>query len=151
MGKRLSYIAQTEHEAWIAMLFSCAMSDGDILSQREVNRITQLRFRSAMLPEPNNQRIFASVYLIAKECGPIALVDGALNRIHHDDKKTLFTYCCEVIYAEGELTEQKKQILFYIGRALAISPDFFKVCTTYQRAHSAKDDPYLGDRLTLLR
>lgn len=150
MGKQLSYIAQTEQEAWTAVLCSCAMVDNADISQNKLNRLTQLRFRSAILPEPTNQRVFASVVLIGREYGVTALVDGSIGRIHKEDNKTLFTYCCEVLFADGDLCEKKKQLLFYIGRVLEIQPDFFKVCTTYQRAHSAKDDHYLGKRYAAL-
>lgn len=151
MGKVLSYIAQTEQEACVALLVAIAYSDKPTYSHNELYRISQLRFRSAIMPIPHDERIFTTVQALHGVFGSKALVDGSVDRVNSSDRHTVFTYCCEVAYADVLLSKLKQEILFYIGKALEITPEFFKVCITYQRSHSAKDDPYVGKRGVLHR
>lgn len=142
----LPYIAQSEQEAWAAFLVACSTSDKKSWTDKEAMRIAQLRFRSGILPRPMDDRIFMSVWSIGFDSGAIALIDGSIERIHKDDYRTLFTYCCEILYAHGEPCKKKQAICCYIAKVLKVGIEFFKVCIEYQRAHSLKDDGYLGKR-----
>lgn len=139
----LSYIAQTEQEAATAFLIACSIVDKPILTQKEADRLGHLRIKSSILPSIADNRIVLSVFAVGEKVGSKSLIDGSIHRIHKEDYKTVFTYCCDMCFSNGAPSKKQTDLLHYIGSLLEITAEFFKVCFAYQRAFSAKNDGYL--------
>lgn len=139
----LSYIAQTEQEAVTAIVLACSLVDKPLLTQRECDRLAHMRMKSTILPSIHDNRIVLSVFAVGEKVGARSLIDGAIARIHKDDYKTVYTYCCDMCFSDGLPTKNQTDILHYIGMLLEITVEFFKTCITYQRAYSLKNDGYL--------
>lgn len=139
----LSYISQNEQEAATALLIACCTVDKPLLTASEVDRLSHLRIRSALLPSLADNRIVLSVFAYGERVGAKSLIDGAINRIHKSDYETVFTYCCDICFSNGIPSKRQTEILHYIGHLLKITAQFFRVCIQYQRVFSLKNDGYL--------
>lgn len=138
--KRLEYIAQTESEAWMAFLYASLM----VCSRPEspIAAISNLCISSAMLGGEKYELTYRPVEAIGNKIGHLALVNGAVDRVHYDDRKTLFTYCCKVALSDYIMNEHKKEFLHHIGGLLEITPKFLSMTIQVMWTFSQKNDCY---------
>lgn len=135
----LSYIAHTEQDAWVSFLVACCLVDKPELSTNEMSIYGTLSSTSAMLGG-HSVALFAPIYHVCKQYGSYALIDGSVNRIHVDDRPTLFTYCVNISMADGVLSKGKKEILKHIAKVLQITNEFWEATIRVMYIHCRKNN-----------
>lgn len=134
----LSYIAHTEQDAWVSFLVACCLVDKPELSMNEMSIYGTLSSTSAMLGG-HSVTLFAPMYHACKQFGSYAMIDGSVNRIHADDRPTLFTYCVNISMADGVLSKGKKEILKHIAKALQITNELWEMTLRIMYIHCRKN------------
>lgn len=144
MRQLLSYIAQSESEAWVAFTIACTYGGAGSASISKREAFVGLALKSHMMGGSLSQTQYEPVVAIGMKFGAKALIDGAIDRIHKSDYLPLFTYCMDIIYSEGIVKDHEKEILLYIAKVLKITEEYWNMAKQVLYNLNQKNKGYAG-------
>ena len=120
--KEFKYEPESEQEAWVGILYSCIMADGEIVKVEEntlsLMLITKKKFEDADVP-----KLFKKVAEAQFKIGGAKVVDACVPLIRNEEKETILVLSIELVLADGVLDEDEEKIIEYIADKLEIDEE----------------------------
>lgn len=121
----ITYVPQSEQEAWVAIMYACMAADGEI-SDTEIDKLCELLVMKTLFHNKEIADYYQQVMLVHKHVGSKALIDNSVPVIQEGLKPTLFTLTMEILLSDGILGDYEKEIAEYLTAALALDLDTAK-------------------------
>jgi uncharacterized tellurite resistance protein B-like protein len=116
----LTYVPQSEQEAWIAIMYACMEADGYV-SEPEVKKMFELVAKQQPLFKNVHVADYYQPAMLAhKKVGGKVLIDSSTEMIESYNKPVLFKAIMELLLADGILTETEKEIATYLTTTLPV-------------------------------
>lgn len=104
------YVPQDVREAYSAVLYCCAITEGKI-SDEEISFIDCLLQTIHIFKEYDGAEYLQMAEKAYSNYNVHELMEGSFSCIKESLQPQLFCYCCDIFLADGVVTEEEKKIL----------------------------------------
>jgi uncharacterized tellurite resistance protein B-like protein len=119
----ISYSPKNEQEAWVAIMYSCMATDGEV-SEIEVDKLVNFLVFKTMFKGHNViEDLYKPALRAQKQIGSKEVIDSSVSLIKDESKPTLFALVMEILLADGVLGPDEKEIAEYLTNALSLNPE----------------------------
>lgn len=118
----LSYIPESDYEAWIGILYACVSADGDD-SDAEIESLSRMIAFKQKFSRIDILPLYEKVEKITEEIGGKQLVESCAKMVEKGDKSTLFAMAVEIVLADGVLADEEEKIIEFIAQELEIASE----------------------------
>ncbi|WP_343635524.1 TerB family tellurite resistance protein [Fluviicola sp.] len=119
----VSYSPKNEQEAWVAIMYSCMATDGDV-SEIEIDKLLNFLVFKTMFNGHNVvEDLYKPAMLAQKQIGSKEVIDSSVSLIKDESKPTLFALVMEILLADGVLGSDEQEIAEYLTNALNLNPE----------------------------
>ncbi len=128
----MELLFEKEQDAAAAILFSCVMQNGTIISEQQVEQLSRSivlcsRWRGSELKELTKKAMLLQAGYDTKE-----VIETASKFIEEEFKETLFTMVCEVMLLDGRINDERTATVAMLALHLGISMERMKmILATY--------------------
>lgn len=117
----VSYSPKNEQEAWVAIMYSCMATDGDV-SEIEINKLANFLVFKTMFKGHNIvEDLYKPAMHTQKQIGSKEVIDSSVSSITDGNKPTLFALVMEILLADGVLGPEEQEIAEYLTNALNLN------------------------------
>ncbi len=113
------YVAASDAEAWVAILYACMAADGDV-SDVEIDKLSRMLVMKEKFAGLHIGIFFEKVAEAQAMIGSITLVEAAAVKVEVQDRPTLFSMAVDMVLADGILDEDERLMISFIGDSLQI-------------------------------
>ncbi len=117
--KEYQYTPSNECEAWVGILYSCIMADGEIVKVEE-NTLSLMLVNKKKFEEVDVARLYRNVAEAQHRIGGVGLIDACTPFINKEEKSTIFCLSVELVLADGILDEDEEKLIEYIAKKLEV-------------------------------
>lgn len=115
----LSYGPGSEHEAWVAILYTCMSVDGDV-SEAETDALARMLVFKNKFQDVDIIPLYKSAMQGKMRVGFFAVIESSAAMIKEDDKPTLLALATELVLADGLITDKEKELIEFLAKQLNI-------------------------------
>lgn len=119
MEKEYQYIPGNECEAWVGILYSCIIADGEIVKVEE-NTLSLMLVNKKKFEEVDVAKLYRNVAEAQHKIGGAGIIDACVPFIKEEEKATIFCLSVELVLADGILDEDEEKLIEYIAEKLQI-------------------------------
>jgi uncharacterized tellurite resistance protein B-like protein len=119
----VAYTPKNEQEAWVAIMYSCMATDGDV-SEIEVDKLVNFLVFKTMFKGHNViEDLYKPAMRAQKQIGSKEVIDRSVSSIKEESKPTLFALVMEILLADGILGSDEQEIAEYLTNALSLNQE----------------------------
>lgn len=119
-GSMPTFVPANEQEAWIAVFFAVMAAD-KVLSAIEVNTVSRYIVLKELFVDYNVEASYEKVMRAQQQMTSKLMIDAATPGISEDNRKTVMAIACDIVMADGILSQEENQLLTYLGSALSLN------------------------------
>lgn len=119
LSKNESYCPRSEHEAWVAILYTCISIDGEV-SDVENDAFLRLLLFKNKFAGIEVVPLYKSAMVAKKTFGGRHIIDTSALLIKEEDRQTVLALAAELVLADGIVTQKEKELLEYVATKLGI-------------------------------
>lgn len=113
------YTPKSEHEAWVAILYSCIAVDGDT-SDAENDALVRLLVFKERFDDVDIVAMYKTAMEVKRQTGPQYIIDQCAPYIQADDRPTVLALATELVLADGFITSEEQELLEYVATKLNV-------------------------------
>jgi lysophospholipid acyltransferase (LPLAT)-like uncharacterized protein len=123
---------ENEQEAAVAILFSCVLHNNQSLTQSQIEHLSRMLVLSSRFKSVELNDLTVKALSLQSIHGSKAVIEQSAPLITDEFKETLFAMTCEIITANGKVSEGESEILAMAALYLGITMEVMKMMlTTY--------------------
>lgn len=119
-GSMPTFVPANEQEAWIAIFFAVMAAD-KVLAAMEVNTVSRHLVMKELFVGQNIEAMYEKVMRAQQQMTSKLMIDAAAPGVSEDNRKTVMALACDIVMADGILSQEENQILTYLGSALSLN------------------------------
>lgn len=104
------YVPEDIREAYSAVLYCCANAEGNV-GDEEIVFMDCLFQTMLVFKDHDGADYLQTAEKVYNNYNANELIEGSFNYIKESLRPQLFCYCCDVLLADGAVTEEEKKIL----------------------------------------
>ncbi len=121
-----------EHEAAVAILFSCVLHKNKNLTQPQVEQLSRMLVLSSRFKDAPLNELTVKALSLQSVYGSKTVIEESAPLVADDFKETLFAMTCEMMTTEGQVDERESEIIALTALSLGITMEVMKMMlTTY--------------------
>src|SRR3954452_637699 len=119
------YMPEDIREAYSVVLYCCANAEGNI-GDEEIIFIDTLFQTMKVFKGYDGADYLQAAEKIYKSFKPDELIEGSISYLKENLRPQLFCYCCDVLLADGVVTDEEKKILEKLAEISGIDEETTK-------------------------
>lgn len=121
---------QTEQEASVAILFGCLRYSETPVQNRHIEHLSRMLMLSQKFAGADLHPMAEKAIHLIKHLGSQDVIERSALAVHDSFKETLFSMVCELMTADGELTEKESEIVGLTALYLGVSVEMMRIMLT---------------------
>lgn len=127
MNAQQSAAIENEQEASVAILFGCLRHSGKPVNNRHIEHLSRLLLLSQKFNGYDLQPLARKVLPLLKTYGSRTVIEHSAPLITEGFRETLFAMACELMTADGELSEAESEIVGLTALYLGVSIEMMRI------------------------
>lgn len=127
MNAQQSAAIENEQEASVAILFGCLRHSGKPVNNRHIEHLSRLLLLSQKFNGYDLQPLAQKVLPLLKTYGSRTVIEHSAPLISEGFRETLFAMACELMTADGELSEAESEIVGLTALYLGVSIEMMRI------------------------
>lgn len=127
MNAQQSAAIENEQEASVAILFGCLRHSGKPVNNRHIEHLSRLLLLSQKFNGYDLQPLAQKVLPLLKTYGSRTVIEHSAPLITEGFRETLFAMACELMTADGELSEAESEIVGLTALYLGVSIEMMRI------------------------
>ncbi len=127
MNAQQSAAIENEQEASVAILFGCLRHSGKPVNNRHIEHLSRLLLLSQKFNGYDLQPLAQKVLPLLKAFGSRTVIEHSAPLITEGFRETLFAMACELMTADGELSEAESEIVGLTALYLGVSIEMMRI------------------------
>jgi uncharacterized tellurite resistance protein B-like protein len=115
----LTYNPHSEHEAWVAILYTCMSVDGDV-SDAEIDALARILVFKNKFQYVDIVPLYRSAAQGKMRVGFFSVIESSVALINEEDKPTLLALATEMVLSDGIITDKEKELIEFLAKQLTI-------------------------------
>ncbi|PSR54200.1 hypothetical protein AHMF7605_12035 [Adhaeribacter arboris] len=116
------YSPKSEQEAWIAIMYACMISDGEV-SDAEVSQLSRTVVFKSLFKDHNTIDYYKTAMTAHIKLDSKQLIDLCVSKVSDNNKATLFAITLELVMFDGTLSDSDKDIIEHLATALQLQDE----------------------------
>lgn len=121
---------ETEQEAAVAILFASVLHKEQHLTQSQIEHLSRMMVLSSRFQGHSLNDLTKKALSLQAEQGSKKIIEYAAPLISDEFKETLFAMACEILTADGKVTDDESEIVAMIALYLGLSMEVMKMILT---------------------
>src|SRR5215211_1062695 len=121
---------ETEQEAAVAMLFSCAMHKHKNLTQSQVDQLSRIVVLCSKFKGTDLNALTIKAISLQKEQDTKTIIEQSAPLITEEFRETLFAMICEVVTNSGSIDDNDSEVLGMVALYLNILVERMRIILT---------------------
>lgn len=116
-----------EQEAAVALLFGCLQQSGRPIQTRQVEHLSRMLLLSRKFASSDLQALAQKVLPVLQIYGNRLVIEHSAAFVSEGFRETLFAMVCEVMTADGELSETDSEVVGLTALYLGVSVELMRL------------------------